>query len=206
MRPSSVWRVRQGSGQRFGEIRAWMGESGVLDTPLLPRPRRAECPQPLCSPGGTERCGCGQRGQQRGAGLRRAQGPGQGRCQQRCWSSSSSCGPWASSLPTGDLYSRTSQTGQDQPDRTGRAVPDDRTEQVPGIPNTQGGATFHLTLQLNCSFPLIGKQSERVQCLHRGYSREEAPGMRVQSGLSLAKLSRKLSCPGSRQPSSHVGF
>lgn len=202
MRPSSAWRVRQGSGQCFGEIRAWMGESGVLDTPLLPRPRRAECPQPVCSPGGTERCGCGQRGQQRGQGSdkRRAR---VGVRQQRCWSSPSSCGPWASSLPTGDLYS---QPPQDQPDRTGRAVPDSRTYRVRGIPNTKGGATFHLALQLNCSFPLIGKQSERVQCLHRGDSREEAPGMRVQSGLSLAKLSRKLSCPGFRRPSSHVGF
>ena len=46
------------------------------------------------------------------------------------------------------------------------------------------------------SVPAPWKQSERVQCLHRDDPREETPGMRIQSNLSLAKLLRKILCPG----------
>lgn len=57
MSASSAWAGHLPEHPQLGRVTGngqCFGGSGVLDTPLPPRPLGAECPRPVCSPGGTE--------------------------------------------------------------------------------------------------------------------------------------------------------
>ena len=63
--------------------------------------------------------------------------------------------------------------------------------QVDSLPLAPPGKPFPLTSHLKWTFQLKGKQSERACCQRHGDSREEAPGVRVQSAGDSPRFSRK---------------